>query len=314
MEKEFPNLRFVDLKGYRMVYSRSRLWLPAKLIVQFPKLLSRIYSERRWLKKTIRLHQIDAVISDNRLGLSNPNIPCIYITHQLQIKTGNRLTEKTARKIHYHFINRYKACWIPDSSGDINLAGELSHPSVLPKTPVSYLGPLSRFKKNDTKKNHDCCILLSGPEPQRSIFENILLKELAGFQGRAILVRGLPDRSQPLHFSASGIIIKDHLPAAELNEVLQQSKMIICRSGYTTIMDLVKLGQKAILVPTPGQTEQEYLAVYLQKQGLFFSVAQENFSLSKALQKANDFKYAAINLQQNGYEKIIEEFIQQIQK
>ena len=137
LQKEFPDVQFIELRGYRVQYSRYRFWMPVKLLLQLPKILYRIYAENRWLKKAVKEHSIHAVISDNRMGLFHKTIPCIYITHQLTIKTGNRFTESIAQKIHYHYINKFSACWVPDAEGSLNLAGALSHPAKLPKVPPS---------------------------------------------------------------------------------------------------------------------------------------------------------------------------------
>ena len=312
LQKEFPNLIFVDLKGYRIKYSRTKFWLPLKLMMQFPKLIYSIYAENRWLKKTIFDFNIDAVISDNRLGLSHTKIPCVYITHQLQIKTGSRLTESIANTIHYYFINKFTSCWVPDAEGEINLAGELSHPAILPKVPVKYLGLLSRFEKINTAIKYDLCFLLSGPEPQRSIFEKNILADLKHFKGTVILLRGLPGNLPAPVSNSTTLQIHNHLTGAELNLVLQQSKIIICRSGYTTVMDVIKLQKKAILVPTPGQTEQEYLCGYLQQQQLFLGIQQKGFSIAEALKKEAAFAFKKMEVQQYKYEAVIDNFVHQI--
>lgn len=291
LEKEFPQLSFLPLRGYRMHYSRKAYWLPAKLFFQFPKMISSIRNERRWLKKAIPEHKIDAVISDNRFGLHDPSVSCIYITHQLTIKTGNRFTQWVAQKIHYHFINKYKECWVPDTASEINLAGSLSHPKHLPNIPVHYIGPLSRFEKITVKKEYDLAVIISGPEPQRSIFEDLLLDKLDNYKGKALFIRGLPGTSTVKASSNHNIKIKNHLGADELSKAIQASDMIISRSGYTTVMDLVKLEKPAILIPTPGQTEQEYLAKTLKEKGVFYSVDQDNFDLNEALRDTKTFLF-----------------------
>ncbi len=314
LQQEFPTLDFIDLKGYRVGYSRNRYWFTVKVLMQAPKLFYRILAEKRWLYTLIDKHKIDGVISDNRPGLNHKKIPCIYITHQLQIKTGNRFTESIAQKIHYHFINKFSACWVPDAEGEKNLAGELSHPSVLPRVPVTYIGPLSRFEKTMAENKYDLCIILSGPEPQRSIFENKLMEGLQVFAGRVILIRGLPGQSMIPPCKNPAVEIKNHLPAAALNTVILQSGLVICRSGYTSVMDLVKLQKRAILVPTLGQTEQEYLAAYLQGQQLFLSDEQKHFSLPAALKAAESFPFKEFNCRENGYEKVIEDWVSGFQK
>lgn len=309
LQNQFPDLQFIELRGYRIAYSRSAFWMPVKLLFQLPQIIVRIYAENRWLKRTVKKKNIDAVITDNRMGLFYKNIPCIYITHQLTIKTGNLFTEKIARKIHYHYINKFSACWVPDAKDGLSLAGELSHPEILPKAPVIYLGPLSRFEKRGAEIKFDLCIILSGPEPQRTVFEKIILDQLHKMEGRIFLVRGLPDETGiHLHVNSS-LEIKNHLPAEELNNIILQSKMIISRCGYSTVMDLVKLQKNAILVPTPGQTEQEYLASFLHAQNLFYCAEQKNFSLNETLKSAASFNFSSPAIAANDFKTVIENFV-----
>lgn len=312
LQHEFQHLTFIRLRGYRISYSRTKRWLPLVILGQVPILLYNIYQEHRWLKKIVKKYGIDGILSDNRFGLHHPAVPCVYITHQLLIKTGNSFTEKIAQRIHARFIKKYSACWVPDFEGDQNLAGVLSHPLHYPDN-VKYIGCLSRFKKKPAVlTRHQLLILISGPEPQRSIFENCLLKQLKNFSGSVLLVRGLPglvnDTSDVID-NNKNLSIQNHLDAAALNEAIQSAEMVICRSGYTTVMDLVKLQQKAILVPTPGQTEQEYLAEHLMAQGLFFTMPQDGFVLSAALSKAAQFSYQIPLYDMEQYKKAITGFI-----
>jgi uncharacterized protein (TIGR00661 family) len=308
LQKEFPDIQFIELKGYRIQYSRYKFWMPVKLILQLPKILYRIYTETLWLKKAVAENRIDAVISDNRMGLFHETIPCIYITHQLTIKTGNQFTESIAQKIHYHYINKFSACWVPDAKAELNLAGALSHPVILPKVAVTYIGPLSRFEKRDLVNKYGLCIILSGPEPQRTVFEKIILEELHKIEGRICLVRGLPEETEIPQLDNSSIEIKNHLAADELNNIILQSKMIISRCGYSTVMDLVKLQKKAILVPTPGQTEQEYLSRYLHEQKLFYCLDQNSFSLSEAIKSAVTFEFNTSTVSADSYKNVVENF------
>lgn len=314
LQKEFPNLEFVDAKGYEMRYSRKRAWFMVKLFSQILKLLLRIRAEKRWLKRVVEEYKIDAVISDNRLGMSCNGIPSIYITHQLLIKTGNRYADRLAQKIHYRFINKYNACWVPDWAGNNNLAGELSHPAILPAIPVTYIGPLSRFEKSAEQIKYDCCFILSGPEPQRSIFENIILKELRSYNCEAIIVRGLPQKTVLPEVNNPLIEIKNHLPATELCKLMLQSKTVISRCGYSTIMDLMKLQKRAVLIPTPGQTEQEYLALYLGDKNLFIAVSQNDFCLHDILKKVDDFSFSELNPLDSQFDDTIKNFVTEILK
>ena len=290
LKKEFPNIEFLVLEGYDIKYSKSRKALPFKIFGQIPKLLSRISMENKWLQKAIDEYKIDAVISDNRFGLYTKRVPCVYITHQLAIQTGSKIGDYIAQRIHYHYIKKYRQCWVPDFENE-GLAGRLSHPKKLPQN-VTYIGALSRFEKlPGIEKLYDALILISGPEPQRTIFEKMILSSVKDKPGKTFIVRGLPSSTELISAPDDAVKIENHLDAASLNKVLQQSKVVISRSGYTTVMDLVKLGSKAILVPTPGQTEQEYLGKYLLSKRYFYSVSQKEFSFIKEINKAAKFAF-----------------------
>ena len=291
---EFPGIVILPLKGYHITYSNHKNAFFLKMFIQLPKILEAIRHEKKWLEATLGPNRIDAVISDNRYGFCSKMVPGVFITHQLHIRSGYRLLDSIIQKINYRFISRFGECWVPDSGTSDNLAGALSHPDHLPSVPLKYIGLMSRFEKKPVTTTYDLAVLLSGPEPQRTLFEKILLEQLQMVSGKVMLVRGLPgDIEKPLIPSPPGITIHNHLPAAALNDVLLQSDMVIARSGYSTIMDLVAIGKKAILVPTPGQTEQEYLASYLSDKKIFCAFSQDGFSLQDALRTAAAFPFAS---------------------
>lgn len=314
LQNEYPGIVILPLKGYKINYSRNKMFFFLKMLVQFPSVIAAVYAEKRWLKKTVARYKIGAVISDNRFGLHLSNTPCVYVTHQLFIETGNHLFNMIAQRIHYHFINKFNECWIPDSEAVQNLAGKLSHPATLPGIPVKYLGTLSRFKKIDSVIKYDLLIMLSGPEPQRSLFEDLLMGQLKYYEGTVVLVRGLPGTVNKLYSENNNLIIHDHLPADKLNELIQQSGNIIARCGYSTVMDLVTLKHKAILVPTPGQTEQEYLAAYLMEKKLYFTCSQENFLLQQALDDAGDLDFTLTDEIKEIQKEVIVEWIRGLVK
>ena len=311
LKEEFADVKFLPLMGYRVKYSRRKIFLPWKMLSQFPKMIFTIYKEQQWLQQAIIKYDIDAVISDNRFGMYNNKVPCIYITHQLLIKTGNRITEKIAQQIHYHFIKKYKECWVPDFKEE-GLAGELSHPKNIPVN-TKYIGCLSRFEKADVEIKYDLLISISGPEPQRTIFEQQLFGDLKNFKGKVLFVRGLPHADNQLSSGNINIEIKNHLSGKDLNNAMLQSEMVISRCGYTTVMDLVKLNKKAILIPTPGQTEQEYLAKYLRERKIFFTINQNAFSLNKNLLQAQDFPFDFPQHNMNEYKNTTTQFVQSLQ-
>jgi predicted glycosyltransferase len=158
----------------------------------------------------------------------------------------------------------------------------------MPDSPVRYIGWLSRLETAgavEAAEAFDLLILLSGPEPQRTILEEMVLGQLGGWVGKTVLLRGLPKGGGALR-APEGVVVFDHLPAREMGEIIGRSKLVLARSGYSTIMDLVRMGKKAIYIPTPGQPEQEYLGRYLEEQGLGVCMRQRGFVLKDALEKA----------------------------
>ena len=312
LKTEFPDLPFLDLSGYRIRYAKTKKGLLWKMIRQGSKLRRAIRQEHQWLKKAVKQYSFDAVISDNRYGLYHSKIPCVFITHQLCIKTSmGRWTEKILRKRNYRYINRFSECWVPDTDGNINLSGELSHPEKKLAVPVRYIGLLSRFNKQhiDEKKGH-LLIILSGPEPQRSILEEKIISEISHYNGTAVVVRGLPGYSSLIP-STNMIHFYNHLPAKELNEEMLKAGYIISRSGYSTVMDIVALQKKSILIPTPGQTEQEYLGEYLMKKGIAPCMQQENFSLVAAMEAAAKYSYNIPVMHDNNLQMLVTDFLHQ---
>ena len=296
LQKEFIKVEFIDIEGYNVHYSNSKYLFAIKLLMQTPRVLSVIKNERLWLEKIIDEHKVDLVISDNRYGLHSKRVPCVFITHQLNVKAPFDLIENLLRKISYSFINKFTACWIPDAAGNKNASGILSHPKQLPLIPVHYIGLLSRFEKIISAEiKYDYCIVLSGPEPQRTILENKILKDLHQVRGKILLVRGLLSTKEIIP-STENVEIKNHLPGMQLQQAFQQSEYIISRSGYTTVMEILSLQKKSILIATPGQTEQEYLSKILLKQNLCFCISQNNFNIITAIQQAKKFSYSTISL------------------
>lgn len=289
LEKEFPTVKILALKGYNISYSKNKKFFLGKMLLQLPKIIAAITYEKNWLTKIIDEHKIDIVIADNRFGLCNKKAQCIFITHQLYIKTENNFIEKITQKINYKYINQFNECWVIDDVAENSLAGELAHPLKMPTIPVKYIGILSRFKKDVITKSVDVVFLLSGPEPQRTIFENIILAQVKSLTLKIVLVRGLP--AEPVKLIHENVTCFNHLPASYLNELLLMSKIVIARSGYTTVMDLATLQLPAIFIPTPGQTEQEYLARYLAEKNYCITASQHNFDIQKELAKMATTKF-----------------------
>lgn len=310
LQQEFPAVTYIHLAGYGIRYGQTRWITFARLLVQSLKILTKIKQERRWLRQFLTSRPVDAIISDNRFGLYTTGIPTVFITHQLNIKTGlGRLADLIARRWNYRRIERFTTCWVPDKAGTPSLAGDLSHPARMPAIPVEYIGGLSRFGSCTGAGQGELLIILSGPEPQRSIFEELLLQQVKAYTGRVTLVRGLP-LSAALPAAPENCTLLNHAPAALLHTLICPATLVISRCGYTTVMDLLKLQKKTILVPTPGQAEQEYLAHYLQQRLWAYTAPQKGFVLGKALAEANAFPYQITNAaSKDDYKPVLAAFV-----
>lgn len=305
LQQEVSGVEYLPLSGYNIHYSfkRKLVW---KILKQIPKILHAIQNEHQWLNNIVSTHQINLVFSDNRYGLYNKNVTSIFITHQLLIKAPYSWLESLIQKINYRLINRFSACWVPDYEGRLNIAGVLSHPARLPIIPVQFIGPLSRLKAVDESVSiqFKWLVLLSGPEPQRSILEALLLQAINTIQYPVLLVRGLPLASTALAAPPNCKAV-NHLPALELQFAFAQSEYIISRSGYTTVMEILALGKKSILIPTPGQTEQEYLGKHLMQQHWCYSFEQHK-DIAHHLHQAQLFSYQLPQLPGNSLQAALE--------
>jgi hypothetical protein len=238
----------------------------------------------------------------------------VYVTHQLSIQAEFKCLSNILNAFHWRAIKKFNHCWVPDFSGENALAGKLSSIKI-PSFDIRYIGPLSRLKKLVTPIfiKYELLILLSGPEPQRTILESLLITQLQEFHQPVLFVRGLYLQDPPpIENTNIHIQIVNALSGKELSIAMQSATMVVARAGYTTIMDLVKLQKKAILVPTPGQTEQEYLATHLMQKGMFYSTQQDGFDLEKSLVAANHFPFNIPALDLTNFEMELDDFFQNL--
>ena len=287
LRQEFPELQFIVFNGYPITYPASGA-MTFKMLLSAPKILAGIKEEHRTLDSIIDKHSIDVVISDNRYGCYSKKVKSIFITHQVMIKAP--FGEKLLHKLVLNYIGRYNECWVPDVAGNDNLSGDLSHKYPLPAN-TFFIGGLSRFEKqNATSENkYDVMAVISGPEPQRSIFEKMVLEQLEKTDLKALVVCGKTENASGM-ITKKNIQIVNHLKADAFRDAALSSAVILSRSGYSTIMDLAALNKKAIFIPTPGQTEQEYLAKLFMKKGIAFFQEQEEFELLAAMKENEKYK------------------------
>lgn len=280
LKSEFPQLTYETTQAYGVVYASNAKKFNATLALQIPKFIQAIKDEHSDCKKHCKQYQVDYIISDNRYGFYHDQIPSAFIGHQLQLRyPANRFFEKIVNKSYQSYLKKFSELWVPDLAPPMNISGELSN---LAWKNVRFLGIASRLEKMDIESNTNYLAILSGPEPQRTLLEEELLIKLPRVKGKHILVRGT---STPRTFAPNkNIGVFDMLTTRELNQLICASKTVICRSGYTSIMDLLKLDKNALLIPTPGQAEQEYLAENLKKLN-YFSIQKQGFIQLDSLKK-----------------------------
>ncbi len=285
LRQEFPGLRAVELPPYNIRYAATAHAFPFVLAAQAPRLLRTIAEERKYTARLVKQENIKLIISDNRYGVSHPSVHSLWLGHQLHLLMphGWRWLSPMINFLHSRYLNPFHSFWVPDLPGSV-LSGVMSKAGF----PVRYVGLLSRFNIQvpPPEKPYQVVAVLSGPEPQRSILENALRRQLEQNRLHTLLVRGSGNSS---HIVASkGFDVVDFLPARRLNAYMLHAGLIVARSGYSTIMDLCRLNRKALLIPTPGQPEQEYLASKLAGTGCVMVQHQNRLNLAEAWHRRHE--------------------------
>lgn len=287
LKAEYPNLEAIELPSYDVKYTDNAAMVAITLF-RAPKYLYAIKKEHDVLQQIIKSHNIDYVISDNRYGLFTSLVPTVFICHQIALIPPKILSPTTpiVYRLHRLFLDRYDKIWIPDFKGKDNLSGVLTNKYPLTEK-MAFVGALSRFKPNEPSvdlselSNIDIVCVLSGPEPQRTLLEDALRNQLSNIQRNVLIVQGKTEKYTVT--KDKRITTISFLTSKQLNAVMSNANVIIARSGYSTILDLAAIGKKAILIPTPGQTEQEYLAKNLHKQGKIILQHQSTLDVEGAL-------------------------------
>ncbi|MBY0535743.1 MAG: hypothetical protein K2P88_07835 [Chitinophagaceae bacterium] len=275
----FPTAEFQTLPGYQISFGKTRVKTLLKIIGQSIKILTKIKLENKWITLFLRERKAQLIISDNRYGFYHPAVPSVIITHQLRIKSGlGSLVDRILFGLNKKHLSRFNQVWIPDTADATHsIAGILAHTTDSIPTPIQYLGPISRLQSNPPiQKKRKYLAVLSGPEPQRSILEEQLTTSFNDRKQALTILCGKPDESSN---TVVGSVEKIGFPNQEqLNQLIEESEYIISRSGYSSLMDYSHLQSKSILIPTPGQAEQEYLAHRFADIGYAAMLAQENVS------------------------------------
>ncbi len=321
LKHEFPELKVIRLKGYNIRFSKY-LPLSLVLLLRLPELVYRVIHEHQSIKQIIKDNHIDILVSDNRYGLWNKQVLSVFITHQLNIIPPRPLgfLAPLLRKITRWFISRYDECWIPDTEGNDNLSGLLSHGYPYPSF-AQFVGPLSRFEelnslnnKQTSKYSYPIVAILSGPEPQRTILERKLIEQLSLLEAKSLIIRGIPESNKHRsNYSNEQGKLNTHgkidvisaITSDHLFDVLKSRPVIISRGGYSTLMDLAMTGNKLIAIPTPGQTEQLYLAKKGALEGKCIMANQDEFNIQHCLTKVSETKGYAVEISNIRYKEAI---------
>ena len=284
LQKEFPELKSYRLPSYNIKYTKKGTRLKYRMLYDSLRIIKSAKREKSIIEKIVNKEGVIGIISDNRFGVRCKNVPSIYMTHQMNVFSGN--TTFLTTLLHQKVISKFDGCWIPDYNDDSSLAGILSDVNSS-NIDIKYIGALSRFTYREVPKKLNLLILLSGPEPQRTILEKIIFDELKEYDKKVLIVRGIISDKQEIT-RIKNIKIINYMLKEELENSINESEFILARSGYSTIMDLEKLKAKAFFIPTPGQFEQEYLAKHLEQKKIAPYSNQQDFKINM-LEKINDY-------------------------
>lgn len=260
IKKEFPGIKTELIEGYNVSLSSEKSTY-SQIGAQSLKILNAIKRENKWVNKYITTHSVDLILSDNRYGFRHPEIESIFISHQLNLELPS--FQKVVNKKLIRYVNKFDSCWIPDDQ-KLNLSGTLSNSKQL-EIPNHFIGLLSRFQTVETANKYDFLFIISGPNPEHGIFlreVETIIKESDKRIAIVSTVKSENPNSNTNYF---------HLPSSmELNQLINESSCVISKAGYTTIMEMVFLNKRAILIPTKGQYEQEYIAKHIKHADLEF--------------------------------------------
>ena len=285
LEQEFPDLPTFALPGFEVRYGER--FFALTLLGQLPSLLGAVRREHRAMAALVSRERVDGVISDNRFGSWGSGVPDIVLSHQWTVETGNAVSGFMATRLHRRILRRYGECWIPDNNDDGSLAGRLSEAND-PNT--KHIGPVSRLVSGEkgtapSRSRTKVLVICSGPEPLRTRLERTVLEQARQLPHTFLIARGLPGQA-PTPSPLSNVEWRAHLGTHELSNALVASDVVVSRTGYTTLMDLAATGAKALLIPTPGQPEQEYLGRYHAGNGWWAIQEQTNLDLATGIEQA----------------------------
>ncbi len=281
---------FLEWPDLPLTLSKSAPLFYAKFTLSLPLALRAIVAEHRALDELLSSRRFDRVVSDSRFGIRSDKVSSFQVSHGLRFiaPRRNRLVEIGMEYIYHRCFGRQARFVVPDFASN-GLSGALSHGLrfVSPQR-VSYIGILSGINQVETDHNIDCYVSISGPEPQRTILQDIVLKQVNDVPGRVVVSLGKPEDAGR-SWRQGSVEVHSYVNRIQQQVLMNRSRLIVSRSGYTTMMELAELGKTALLIPTPGQTEQEYLADLHYRSGNFYAVQQRKLDLPRDIERAHHF-------------------------
>lgn len=270
---------FMDWPDVPHTVARTAWGFYLKTAVAIPRYLAVIRGEHQRTAQLLRVRRYDRIVSDNRYGIQHPDVPSFHVVHGLRFIAPGRvqLIERRLETANYHWLGHLRQVIVPDTQED-RLSGDLAHRlDVFPRSVITYAGILSRLRRRAVDEDLDLFVTLSGPEPQRAMLEAVVMRQLPSVSGRIAVTLGKPGAAA--HTRVGSADVYGYLDRASQEEMMNRAALVLCRSGYSTIMDLAELRRRAVLIPTPGQTEQMYLAAYHQARGTTVSCDQRRLDL-----------------------------------
>ncbi len=290
LKKEFGDrCEYIEGVMYPSPYTKNGIFA-VKLSFMMPSIINAMIKEHKQILEISKRENIDLFISDSKYGVFDRSKPSVFIFHQLRYIPPDflKFLKNKTEKFNYFFRDSFKKFVVPDFPDDKELTGDLAHNlTYFPEDKLEYIGILSDYERMDVVQDIDYLISLSGREPNRTMLEEKIVSQIKNLNGKVVLVRGIPEETKKINIS--GIEVVNYAGKGVRDELMNRAKFVIARSGYSTIMDIVELGKKGLLIPTPGQTEQEYLSEHLAERGYFYSVDEEKLSLARDIEIAKSY-------------------------
>ena len=287
--------KYIDFPGYPPLergYGKGDFYF--LLFRDLLKTASIMFQERLKTHELARKYNIDRIVSDGRYGIFSLSIPSFLISHQIRfmieffaklVQTGGEIANGI------HFLN-FRKIFVPDYEDfEDSLSGNLSHNlKFISKGKLSYLGILSSYEKLETDEDIDYLFIISGYiMNEKTTLMSKLINSAKFLDGKKVFLLGNPSEDKIMQDKEHNMIVYSYVSGRQRLELMNRAKFVVSRSGYTTIMDLAELNKKALLIPTPGMSEQAYLGKFHKQKGTFYSVEQDEIDLIRDIKIAKEY-------------------------